>query len=387
MIGWIDSALGELAPQRLVTDALRECPIEACNVVVLSVGKAAEAMAQGALAALGAKVKRVVIAGPDGGHPIPNQASYDAGQRLLEAATQAGRGEHVLALISGGGSALAEVPTPGLSTTEVAAAYRTFFNCGLPIDSINVVRKFISAIKGGRLARAANPATVSSLIISDVVSGDPSAVASGPTIANRSSATVALELARTLELSESIIRVIGSAEIETSPMPRGGYQVLADNSALVAAVAKRARAAGCVVQVNSRAFHGAVASVATALRDQFACAPPGSFLIAGGEPTVVVPSGAPPGGRMHHLALSLAEAIANQPSSGVLAISSDGVDGESGGRGAFLESDVARHLVESADLKSALAAGAATPLLRSHGASIEARPSGHNLADLVLLFR
>jgi hydroxypyruvate reductase len=116
------------------------------------------------------------------GHPVPDPGSLDAGARALALATGLGPGDHLLALVSGGGSALMCAPAPGVSLAEKQALTRSLLHCGAAISEINCVRKHLSRVKGGRLALAAFPATVQTLAISDIPGDDPQLIASGPTL-------------------------------------------------------------------------------------------------------------------------------------------------------------------------------------------------------------
>jgi hydroxypyruvate reductase len=186
------ATLERLDPGALVASALRAVEIDT-DVVVLAVGKAAARMATGAVSALGARVVSGLVVVPEadhvpaplvmrvGSHPVANPASERAGRALLDAASRAAAHQTVLALISGGASALAAVPAPGLTLSDKNFAVSAVMASGAPIGDINTVRKHLSAIKGGRLA-AASRAPVLSLISSDVVGDDLASIGSGPTV-------------------------------------------------------------------------------------------------------------------------------------------------------------------------------------------------------------
>ncbi|HAX81183.1 MAG TPA: glycerate kinase, partial [Actinobacteria bacterium] len=190
-------------------------------MIVLALGKAASAMARGAVSALDGLAIAGVVVSPDGArvsglqavageHPVPGPGSLRAGQLLLEVAASAGRADLVLVLLSGGGSSLAEVPLLGCTLGDLQAVGAALLRSGLPIDSVNTVRRHLSALKGGRLALAASPARVATLVVSDVVGSLLEVIAGGPTVPDPTSAADAM-------------RVITDAAI---PVPPGVFEVL-----------------------------------------------------------------------------------------------------------------------------------------------------------------
>jgi hydroxypyruvate reductase len=179
------------------------------RTVVLSVGKAAAPMARIAAERIGTPVEGLIVtryghleAGallPDfevieAGHPVPDAASVRAAQRALDIAHGLTAHDHLLVLLSGGGSALMSSPAPGVSLNDKQAVTRGLLQSGATIGEINCVRKHISTVKGGRLAVAAGPAKVTTLIISDVPGDDPSFVSSGPTVADLTTLETAREV-------------------------------------------------------------------------------------------------------------------------------------------------------------------------------------------------
>ena len=196
-------------PARLVASALRvegdavvldaagvraAIPLSSLGKIhLVGAGKAGRAMGEAALAALGNRVAGGVIAvprgaeGPSGpvrfaaaGHPVPDIYSLAAAREILSILERAGEGDLVVALVSGGGSAMLSAPAAGITTEEKAETFRLLLRAGADIASFNAVRKHLSEVKGGLLARAARPATVWALLLSDVPGDDPSVIASGP---------------------------------------------------------------------------------------------------------------------------------------------------------------------------------------------------------------
>src|SRR5215207_9431335 len=192
-----DAAVAAALPIRIVPPHL-PAPPKKGRTIVLGAGKASAAMAKaveehwpGPLEGLvvtryGHAVPCARIESVEADHPVPDAAGEAAARRILELARGAGPDDLVLCLISGGGSALLTLPAEGLSLADKQAVNRALLASGADIGQMNVARKHLSAIKGGRLAAAAHPARVVSLLISDIPGDDPAAIASGPTVADPS---------------------------------------------------------------------------------------------------------------------------------------------------------------------------------------------------------
>ena len=187
-----DAAVAAAQPARLMRGRLPSRPPG--RTVVLGAGKAAAAMARAleqewhrpldglVVTRYGHGVPCESIEVVEAGHPLPDARGSAAAARALALARELGKDDLLIALISGGGSALLSLPAEGLTLEDKQAVSRSLLRCGARIEEINSVRKHLSAIKGGRLAAAAHPARVVSLLISDVPGDDPTAVASGPTV-------------------------------------------------------------------------------------------------------------------------------------------------------------------------------------------------------------
>jgi glycerate 2-kinase len=398
-------ALARVAPAGPTERALAGLDL-ADSIVLLALGKAAAGMAAGAEAALGQRIAaRVVVAPPGSGpgithpgsHPVPDARSEAAGRALLAAAAGARPDQDVVALISGGGSALAAVPAAGLALADKAEAIARLMAAGAAIGELNCVRRHLSAIKGGRLA-AASPARVTTLVVSDVVGDALHEVASGPTVPDPTlPADARAVVARYLEdwggvgvgtrkrsdsLPESVIRRL--ADDGAPPPARAGDRafLLLGLGALVDAAAAEARADGFTVEVAER-MEGPVEGVAAALARRIRTAP---VLVAGGEPTVALSAEAGRSGRAHHLALLLARDLAaGEREVAVLVAGSDGVDGVSGAAGAVVDRHTwGRIRAAGLDPDAHLARFDAAAALAAVGAQIVTGPTGVNHADLVI---
>ena len=372
------ASLEAVDPEPLTREALegRRGP-----VTLVGIGKGAAAMCRGAALAIG-EVKGICIADhrspvPEGvelilgDHPIPGNRSFHAGRRALETVS---RSPHrVLALISGGGSALCEQPTDGLSPHRLVEVARTLLNAGASIDDINLVRRHLSAIKGGGLARAAK-APLETYAISDVCGSDPAVIASGPTVASPRDpeAAVAVLVDHGVRLSEEERGVIwGEPE---QPDVESSIVVLADGRTAAEAAASAARAAGERAEVMPGWLRGDVSSEL----DRFlSSARPGVVTIASGEPEVAV-TGDGIGGRNTHAALLAAERISGMDSMFV-AFATDGVDGRSAAAGAIVDGET---IARGGEPGPAITASDSATYLEATGDLIATGPTGTNVSDL-----
>jgi hydroxypyruvate reductase len=331
------------------------------RTVVVGVGKAAASMARaveqhwtGPLSGVvvvphGASLPLQRIEVVEGSHPIPDHRSVAAGQRLMEAVTGLGPDDLVIALISGGGSALCAMPAPGVSLEEKQAITKALLLSGATITEMNTVRKHLSSIKGGRLAVQASPARVVSLLISDIPGDDPSLIASAPTLADPTTCDDALRVLERygVEVSEQARAGLSSMRFE-SPKPGNSrlaghsHRVLACAQDGLDAAAEAARRQGWQAHVLSDSMEGEArelakvhAAIATQVqrRNQPVASP--CVLLSGGEATVTV-KGQGRGGRNTEFALALAIALNGR--SGIHAISAgtDGLDGNGDAAGSWV---------------------------------------------------
>jgi len=285
-------------------------------------------------------------------HPVPDESGHRAARRMLEMVHGLGRDDLVLALISGGGSALLSLPAPGLSFADKQAVNAALLRSGAPIGEMNTVRKHLSAIKGGRLAAAAFPARVVTLVISDVPGNDPADIASGPTVADKSTFADARAVLAKYAISEprSVIAHLDRAADET---PKPGSPQLANTTTIrvatpqlsLEAAAKVARKAGALPLILGDALEGearevgrVMAGIARQVVTHGQPAPPPLVLLSGGETTVTV-RGKGRGGRNVEFLLALAVALDGLPGIFALAADTDGVDGAEEIAGAMVTPD------------------------------------------------
>lgn len=290
-------------------------------------------------------------------HPVPDAAGLVAAGRLLKLVEGLTADDLVIALISGGGSALLPSPADGLTLEDEIAVNKALLASGAPIAVMNVIRKHLSTIKGGRLAAAAYPARVVSLVVSDIPGDDPALVASGPTVPGAGTREDALDLIRLyrIELPASVMAHIGKAEAD-APRPgdprfaRNEVHVIASAGVSLEAAAAVARDAGVEAAILSDAIEGEAreaahmhAAIAREVlhRDRPFAKP--IVLLSGGETTVTL-MGKGKGGRNSEFLLSLAIDIDGHGGIHAMAADTDGIDGSEDNAGAFVDAGTVARL-------------------------------------------
>ena len=383
------------------------------NVWVIGAGKAACGMAMGALEVLGDRIAGGTLTTRDGhgralprievweaAHPVPDTRGMAGAADALRMARAAGPRDLVLCLLSGGASALWAAPARGVTLTDLRMVTDGLLRAGATIHELNTVRKHLSRIGGGRLARAAAPARVVTLAVSDVVGGALDVIASGPTVPDPTTYEDALEVLQRYEIQAPAVRAHlqkGDAEeIEETPKPfdaafhRASAHVVAGNGDALRGAAREAERLGYRARIVADDLEGEASSVGEQVgllvRGTLTEHPDGPVaLLLGGETTVTV-NGRGRGGRNQELALALAMEI--EGVAGVLAASlgTDGTDGPTDAAGAFADGGtVRRGEAAGLDARAALRRNDAYPFLRAAGDLIVTGPTGTNVNDLVLV--
>lgn len=374
-----DAALAAADPAKAVPRFLPQPPKG--RTLVVGAGKAAGAMARavednwkGDLEGLvvtryGHAVPCERIEVVEAAHPVPDQAGLDAARRILQMVQGLGPDDLVLCLISGGGSALLSLPAEGISLEEKQAVNKALLRSGAAIDEMNCLRKHLSAIKGGRLAAAAAPAKVVSLLISDVPGDDPAVIASGPTVPDPTSFADALAILDKyrIDAPASVRRHLEAAADET-PKPgdprlaHGETHLIARPQDSLEAAAAAARAAGVTPVILGDSIEGEareVAQVMAGIARQAARfgqpAQPPCVLLSGGETTVTL-RGNGRGGRNAEFLLALTVALEGHEGIHAIACDTDGIDGSEDNAGAVTGPDtLARAAAAGLDAKAMLA--------------------------------
>ena len=377
--GLLDAAIAAANPDAIIAAHLPPPPRG--RTIVLGAGKAAAAMARAVERHASGSIEGLVVtryghAVPcarvevvEAAHPVPDAAGRAAARRILDYARSAGADDLVLCLISGGASALLALPADGLTLEDKQAVNRALLASGADIAQMNAVRKHLSAIKGGRLAAAAHPAKVVSLLISDVPGDDPAVIGSGPTVPDPSTFADALAILRQYAIEDpaAVLEHLRAAKDET---PKPGDPRLANAKTIIVArpqasleaAAARAQDAGITPVILGDALEGearevgkVLAGIALHVRRHGQPAPSPCVLLSGGETTVTV-RGSGRGGRNAEFLLALALHLNGAPGISALAADTDGIDGSEDNAGALaLPDTLARARAKGLDARAMLA--------------------------------
>lgn len=381
------------------------------RVLAVSIGKAGYSLAENVAGLIDAELTGIIAApgaAPaelpgfqyfSGGHPLPNEDSLRAGEAILQLVAGLSPEMLVVFLISGGASAIAEKPIRSrISLADVVQTYRALVHSGAPIAEINTVRKHLSALKGGRLARAASPAYQLSILVSDVPEGALDALASGPTVPDTTSVKDCYNIAERYQLLERLPQAVRalfeSGQLEETPkagdpaFEKSQYVTVLSNATAVSAAVEQAALAGFAVDVENACddwdYEPAADFLLARLRElrkgvSRAC------LISGGEVTVKIGAEPGVGGRNQQFALYCAQKIAGENIT-VLSAGTDGIDGNSDAAGAIVDgSTVERARQQGFDAATALAKFDSYPLFQAIGDAIMTGPTGNNVRDLRIL--
>ena len=399
-----DAAVAAADPKKALAGVLPDKPKG--RTIVVGAGKGAAQMAAAFEDLWGEPVEGVVVTrygygGPtrhlpliEASHPVPDAAGLDAARALTDAVAGLTEDDLVVALICGGGSALLPAPPEGLTLEDEQSLNKALLASGAPISAMNAIRKHVSTIKGGRLAMAARPAPVVSLIVSDVPGDDPAQVASGPTVPDALRLNEARDLIDTfrIALPERI-----AAYLDTAPeAPHPDDPVFAGNTVRVIAsaaismevAADAARAQGVTPVILSDAIEGEARDVGmvhaaiareVCLRNRPFQKP--VVILSGGETTVTVQGDAGRGGRNSEFLLSFASHTEGLPLT-ALAADTDGIDGSEDNAGAFANgTSLARLRQAGRDPGAMLAGHDAWTAFHTIGDLFVPGPTGTNVND------
>lgn len=394
--GLFDAAVAAADPAHCLPPFLP--PVPKGRTVVVGAGKAAAAMARaverhwpGAIEGFvvtrygyGLACERIDVV--EAAHPVPDAAGVEAAQRALRLVSGLTADDLVLALISGGGSALLAAPAPGITLADKQTVTKVLLKCGATIHEINTVRKHLSAVKGGRLAAAAAPARVVTLAISDVPGDDPADIASGPTVADSSTCADALAVLDRygIDAATSVRRLLATGATETpKKLAAGDVRVIASARGALDAAAVVARAAGArplilgdTIEGEARDVARAMAAAAFVCVDEAPC-----VLLSGGETTVTV-YGPGRGGRNAEFLLALAIALDGDARVHAIACDTDGIDGSEDNAGALLAPDtLARARAAGLDARAFLADNDAYGFFSALGDLVTTGPTRTNVND------
>jgi hydroxypyruvate reductase len=405
------SAVAAAHPSRCLPPNLPEPPAHG-RLIVLAAGKAGGSLTEVAEQHYLARLPRERLAGiavtrhgygrptklipvMEAGHPVPDEAGLAGAERMLAIADGAGAEDLVLVLLSGGASANLIAPAAGISLADKQATTRAIMRSGANISELNCVRKHISRIKGGRLAKRAFPAAVVTLAISDVPGDDPAVIGSGPTVADPTSLADARAVVAKyrLDLPKSVVQALDDPASE-SPKPgdaafaHAQYRILARPADALAAAEARAREAGYDCVVLGDRLQGEAREVAAEharLARRYAAQGRGIVILSGGELTVTL-RGQGQGGPNQEYALALAIALDGAANIAAMAADTDGTDGGRGRpddpAGAFIdETTLARARAGGLDPAAFLADNNSTGFFNGIGDLFVPGPTFTNVTD------
>lgn len=403
-------AVASANPENCVPPLLPQVP--SGRTVLVAAGKAAASMARavekhwpGPLEGVavtryghGLKCDRIDVI--EAAHPVPDESGANAAMRLLRMVGGLCADDLVIALISGGGSALLALPAPGITLADKQSINRQLLASGAPINEMNIVRKHLSAIKGGRLAQAAFPARMLTVVISDVPGDDPSAIASGPTVADETTRHDALRVLQRygIDVSPSVRDHLNDPGSET-PKPGSTFfstaQLLmaarpADMVEAVVVDAKRRGfdvvSLGADIEGRARVVGVDHARMALEIADKKQkCAPP-VLIVSGGETTVSVTNAAGRGGRNLEYLLSLAIALDGNKKISALACDTDGLDGSEDNAGGILDSNTLQRARDAGvDPRLALEQNDSYAVFQASDGLVVTGPTRTNVNDIRLI--
>lgn len=402
----IQRTIQDVLPMKAVREVLEEIPLSK-PVYVIAIGKAAWGMADEAARRLGSRIVEGIVVTKYGhsrgriegfqimetAHPFPDENSMAAAGKILELADRLTEKEEVLLLLSGGGSALVEMPAPGLTLAEVTRVTEILLKCGANIVEINTVRKHLSAIKGGKLAKHLQPARGYAIILSDVVGNHPEMIASGMTYPDDTSAPDVMEVIEkyNLDVRENVLRILRKSEETLSSnitnIVKGNVEELCR------AASKHTEElgyrsyilsadAGCEAKELGIWFSQAAGKIRGDNPWQLSrpCA-----VIVGGE-TVVKVNGNGKGGRNQEIALQAAVGLQDMKQTVLFSLASDGTDGPTDAAGGIVDGYTVKNLEEKGmNIEDYLNNNDAYHALKVINGLIMTGPTGTNVNDVTVL--
>lgn len=375
------------------------------NVYVIGAGKASAEMAKAVERLLGTRITGGLVNAParaklrsieinPAGHPMPDRPGVAGATRIAQIAKDAGSDDLVVCLISGGASSLLPLPAPPITLAEKQNTTRLLLHCGANIHEINTVRKHLSSLKGGQLARLAYPATLLTLVLSDVIGDDLDVIGSGPTVPDRSTSADARAILKKYGIPDEL--PLGETPKPGDKIFRKTQNIIVGSNALaVDAAEQEARRLGFNTLVLSTFIEGEAreaarvhAAIIKEIRAHGRPVKPPACVISGGETTVTI-RGKGRGGRNQEFVLAAAIAISGLRDVAILSAGTDGVDGPTDAAGAVADgSTLARAEALGLNPAAFLADNDSYHFFEATSNLIKTGPTGTNVADIqVMLIR
>lgn len=372
------------------------------RIFLVAIGKAAPGLSQAAADILGTRLTNGVCTLPPGisailpeaieaipaGHPLPNGGSLRAGERAAAMLAECRPEDRLLALISGGGSAMFESPVNGVSLEDLQNLTDKLLRAGAQVSEINRVRKALSTVKAGGLARLASPASTLALILSDVVGDSLADVASGPTVPQPPKPNVARGVLERYALWKAsgpgIQQALLQARRRRPSMYRPINLLLGDNRLALAAAVAQLESDGLQPKVLNNAMRGEASELGREFGEAMMAAEPGTALLQGGEATVRV-QGNGRGGPNTEFALAAAFELAGRPGVHLVTFATDGSDGSTDAAGAVVDGrSTDRMRAAGIDPAKSLAENDSYTALDAIDGLLRTGPTGTNVNDLVI---
>ncbi|MDI6642831.1 MAG: glycerate kinase [Candidatus Hodarchaeaceae archaeon] len=387
------------------------------KIVVVGGGKASGKMAEALEEILGNRITKGVVNVlqetaskyhtkkinlVEAGHPLPTEAGVGGAKRMMNLVSGLGPKDLVICLLSGGGSALVPLPAEGISLDELQETTRLLLKCGADIHETNAVRKHLSGIAGGQLAKAAYPAKVVTLVISDVIGDRLDTIASGPAYPDSTSFSDALAVIEKYGLAEKVPKSVlerlkrgVKGRVPDTPKPGEKYfanvfhEILASNTQAVKAVADVGKSHGFNVSILTTAMQGEArdvganfAALAKSVIKSSKPVPRPALLVSGGETTVTV-KGKGPGGRCQELVLGAVAGLSGLQNVAMAAFGTDGIDGPTDAAGAIADGSTLKRAERlGLDPDAYLRENAPYPFFKELGDLLMTGPTGTNVMDV-----
>ena len=401
----IKEAIDAVLPEAAVERALARHDIKG-EAVIVAIGKAAWRMAKATVDVLAGKVSGGIVitkyghslgdipglAIMEAGHPVPDENGVRAAREAIRMVSGLSREQTVVFLVSGGGSALFELPLDGVILSEIADITRQLLGCGANIVEINTIRKHLSQVKGGRFALKCAPAHVLSIVLSDVLNDPLDSIASGPAYPDSSSGSDALEIVKKykLKVTDSVLELIAQETpkvlVNVTTEITGNVNELCRGAKLAA----EARGYNTLIltttlDVEAKEAGGFLAAIARQIQKTGQPVKPPCAVIMGGE-TVVHLSGSGKGGRNQELAVAAARGIDGLDNTLVLSVGSDGTDGPTEAAGGMVTGMFAARCREMGiDIDAHLNDNNSYHVLKAAGGLVVTGPTGTNVNDLMMV--